>query len=195
MYLGLITSYAWLWKVKMCTLINVRDYKRRIYKVSDNEYGRKKKGKIQNEQLTWDLKKWNKINKRTNQRLKKKIHAERETVEKIFKKRKKKEKKEQENVVGKRKKKWKKKKTMDNTNTFYFCFCDFWVWDWHMFFVVSFCWNCIAEDIVTQFDVSRSGTIVYKNNLSSSMTNDFIVMWIGMLWNSRGISVHAFEFS
>ena len=49
-----------------------------------------------------------KINKRTNQRLKKKIHAERVTVEK-FKKKEKKEKKEPENVVGKRKKKWKKK--------------------------------------------------------------------------------------
>ena len=60
MYLGLITSYAWLWKVKMCTLINVRDYERRIYKVSNNEYGRKKKKKrkkkrkIQSEQLNRD---------------------------------------------------------------------------------------------------------------------------------------------
>ena len=27
------------------------------------------------------------------------------------------------------------------------------------------------------------------------MTNDFICGWIGMLYNSRGISVHAFEFS
>ena len=45
MYLGLITSYAWLWKVKMYTLINDRNYVRRIYKVSSNEYGRKKKAK------------------------------------------------------------------------------------------------------------------------------------------------------
>ena len=27
------------------------------------------------------------------------------------------------------------------------------------------------------------------------MTNDFICGWIGMLYNSQGISVHAFEFS
>ena len=54
MYLGLITSYAWLWKVKMCTLINDRYYVRRRYKVSSNKYGRrrKQKCKIQNEQLT-----------------------------------------------------------------------------------------------------------------------------------------------
>ena len=41
MYLGLITSYAWLWEVKMCTLINDRDYVRRRYEVSSNEYGRR----------------------------------------------------------------------------------------------------------------------------------------------------------
>ena len=29
-----------------------------------------------------------------------------------------------------------------------------------MFFVVLFCWNCIAEDFVVQFDMRRSGTIV-----------------------------------
>ena len=70
----------------------------------------------------------------------------------------KKEKKESENVVGKKKKE--KKKTMDNTNTFYFYFSDFWVWDWRMLFVVLFCWNCIAEDFVAQFDIGGSGTIV-----------------------------------
>ena len=47
MYLGLITSYAWLWKVKMCTLINDRDYKRRRYTVRSNEYGRRRKAKVQ----------------------------------------------------------------------------------------------------------------------------------------------------
>ena len=93
-------------------------------------------------------------------------------LKKFFNKR---EKKEPENVVGKRKKN-EEKKTMDNTNTFYFYFSDFWAWDWRMFFVVLFCWNCIAEDFVAQFDVRRSGTIVLENNLSSSMTNDFIVV-------------------
>ena len=72
---------------------------------------------------------------------------------KKFLKKRKKEKKEPENVVGKRKEKWKKKKKMDNTNTFYFYFSDFWVWDWRMLFVVLFCWNCIAEDFVAQFDI------------------------------------------
>ena len=47
MYLGLITSYAWLWKVKMCSLINDRDYQRRRYKVRSNEYGRRRKAKVQ----------------------------------------------------------------------------------------------------------------------------------------------------
>ena len=94
-------------------------------------------------------------------------------------------------------KKWKKKKKekKDNTNTFYFYFSDFWAWDWRMFFVVLFCGNCIAENFVAQFDLRRSGTIVLENNLSSSMTNGFICGWIGMLYNSWGISVHAFEFS
>ena len=50
MYLGLITSYAWLWKVKMCTLINDRDFERRIYKVKSNKYGRRRKAKMQNTQ-------------------------------------------------------------------------------------------------------------------------------------------------
>ena len=53
--------------------------------IMSTDVKKKKKGKIQNEQLTWDLKK-KKINKRTNQRMKKKIHAELVTVEKIFKK-------------------------------------------------------------------------------------------------------------
>ena len=81
-------------------------------------------------------------------------------LKKWKKKKEKKEKKEQKNVVGKRKIMKKKKKTMDNTNTFYFHFSDFWVWDWRMFFDVLFCWNCIAEDFVAQFDIGRSGTIV-----------------------------------
>ena len=41
----------------------------------------------------------------------------------------------------------------------------------HVFFVELFCWSCIAENFVAQFDVRRSGTIVLENNLSSSMTN------------------------
>ena len=46
MYLGLITSYALSWKVKICTLINDRDYERRRYKVSSNEYGHRMKAKV-----------------------------------------------------------------------------------------------------------------------------------------------------
>ena len=48
MYLGSITSYAWLWKVKMCTLINDRYYVRKRYKVSSNKYGRRRKAKMLN---------------------------------------------------------------------------------------------------------------------------------------------------
>ena len=55
MYLGLITSYAWLWKVKMCTLINDRYYVRRRYKVSSNKYGRRRKAKMQNTKWAIDL--------------------------------------------------------------------------------------------------------------------------------------------
>ena len=51
----------------------------------------------------------------------------------------------------------KKQKTMDNANTFYFYFSDVWVWDWRMLFVVLFCWNCIAEDFVAQFDIGGGG--------------------------------------
>ena len=29
-----------------------------------------------------------------------------------------------------------------------------------MLFVVLFCWNCIAEDFVAQFDIGGSGTMV-----------------------------------
>ena len=45
MYLGLITSYAWLWNVKICALINDRDYVSRRYKVRSNEYERRMKAK------------------------------------------------------------------------------------------------------------------------------------------------------
>ena len=90
----------------------------------------------------------------------KNIHAERVTVEKMKKKKKKKREKRTRKCGRKKKKKWKKKKTMDNTNTFYFYFSDFWVWDWRMLFVVLFCWNCIAEDFVAQFDIGGSATIV-----------------------------------
>ena len=76
----------------------------------------------------------------------------------------------------KKNEKKKQKKTKDNTNTFYFYFSDFWAWDWRMFFVELFCWNCIAKNFVAQFDVRGNGTIVSENNLSSSMTNDFIVV-------------------
>ena len=98
---------------------------------------------------------WPEIKKKIREQIKdwKNIHAEWVTVEKIKRKKKK---KETENVVGKRKKQWKKKKkTKDNTNIFYFYFSDFWAWDWRMFFVVLFFWNCIAENIVAQFDMWR----------------------------------------
>ena len=164
MYLGLITSYAWLWKVKMCTLINDRYYVRGKYKVSSNKYGRRRKAKMQNTKWAIDLrfKKKKILNLKIREQIKdwKNIYAERVTVEKIKKEKRKKREKKTENVVGKRKKNEKKTKTMDNTNTFYFYFSDFWVWDWRMLFVVLFCWNCIAEDFVAQFDIRRTGTIV-----------------------------------
>ena len=78
---------------------------------------------------------------------------------KNFKKKEKREKRTRK-CGQKKKKNEKKTKTMDNTNTFYFYFSDFWVWDWRRLFVVLFCWNCIAEDFVAQFDVAGSGTIV-----------------------------------
>ena len=87
----------------------------------------------------------------------KNIHAERVTVEKVFKKKKK---KNQKMWSEKEKKNEKKKKNDGQYNTFYFYFRDFWVWDWRMLFVVLFCWNCIAEDFVAQFDITGSGTIV-----------------------------------
>ena len=93
----------------------------------------------------------------------KNIHAERVTVEKIKKKKKKRKKNPKmwsEKRKKKEKKKKKRKKTKDNTNTFYLYFSDFWAWDWRMFFVVLFCWNCIAQNFVVQFDVRGSGTIV-----------------------------------
>ena len=91
----------------------------------------------------------------------KNIHAERVTVEKIKKKKKKKKRKKNQKMWSeKEKKNEKKQKTMDNANTFYFYFSDFWVWDWCMLFVVLFCWNCIVEDFVAQFDIRGSCTIV-----------------------------------
>ena len=77
-----------------------------------------------------------------------------------WKKKENKRKKNQKMWSEKEKKMKKKKKTMDNTNTFYSYLSDFWVWDWRMLFVVLFCWNCIAEDFVAQFDIGGSGTIV-----------------------------------
>ena len=72
----------------------------------------RQKCKLQNEQLTWDLKKKKKnLNMKIREQIKdwKNIYAERVTVERI-KKKKKKEKKEPENVVRKRKKNEQKKK-------------------------------------------------------------------------------------
>ena len=106
----------------------------------------------------------------------KNIHAERVTVEKIFLK---KEKKEPENLVGKRKKNGKKNKNKGQYEHFLFLFqwlLSLGLTHFFFFFFVLFCWNCIAENFVAQFDVRRSGTIVLENNLSSSMTNDFIVV-------------------
>ena len=159
MYLGLITSYVWLWKVKMCTLINDRYYVRRRYKVSSNNYGRRRKAKMQNTKWAIDLRlKRKKLkNMKIREQIKdwKNIHAERVTVEK---KKKKKRKKNQKMWSEKEKKM--KKKNDGQYEHFYFHFSDFWVWDWRMLFVVLFCWNCIAEDFVAQFDIRESGTIV-----------------------------------
>ena len=131
MYLGLITSYAWLWKVKIRTLINDRDGDIKLEVMSTDVEGRQE-CKRHNEQLTWDLKK-NKKNMKIREQIKdwKNIHAKRVTVEKKFFKERK---KEPENVVGKRKKTRKKKITKDNTNTFYSYFSDIWALGRRMFF-------------------------------------------------------------
>ena len=146
----------------MCTLINDRYYVRRRYKVSSNKYGRRRNAKMQNTKWAIDLrlKKKKNLNMKIREQIKdwKNIHAERVTIEKFKKKRKKKREKRTRKCGRRKKKKW-EKKTMDKTNTFYFYFTDFWVWDWRMLFVVLFCWNCIAEDFVAQFDIRRTGTI------------------------------------
>ena len=101
-YLGWITSYAWLWKVKICTLIIDRDYIRRRYKVRSNEYGRRRKAKVQKTKWAIDLR-FKKIYIYENKLKTEKIYIPNEWLLK----KKEKEKKEPENVVGKRKKKMK----------------------------------------------------------------------------------------
>ena len=51
MYLGLITSYAWLWRVKIRTLINDRDGDIKLKVMSTDVEGRQE-CKRHNEQLT-----------------------------------------------------------------------------------------------------------------------------------------------
>ena len=137
----------------------------RYIKISSNKYGRRRKAKMQNTKWAIDLrfkKKKKILNIKIREQIKdwKNIHAERVTVEKIKKKKKKEKKRKKNQKMWSEKKNEKKQKTMDNTNTSYFYFSDFWVWDWRMVFVVLFCWNCIAEDFVAQFDIGGSGTIV-----------------------------------
>ena len=91
----------------------------------------------------------------------KNIHAERVTVEKNKKK---KERKKNQKMWSENKKEWKKKERKENEGQYeHFLFLFQWLLSLgltHVFFVVLFGWNCIAENFVAQFDVRGSSTIV-----------------------------------